>query len=155
VEVGGECEVDFTAEPTEGCAEVTVYFGAFANELCDISSYEWDFGDPASGPANTASGQDAEHTYTASGQYTVTLSAYDAGGTIEVVKTNFITVYDVPTAGFTATPTSGQAPLTVSFTDQSLDGGLSLTYAWDFGDPSSSNNTSTDQNLHGSSDRFE
>jgi len=48
-----------------------------------------------------------------------------------------------PTASFTATPTSGDAPLTVAFTDTSTAGDYSITgWAWDFGD----SNTSTLQN---------
>ena len=51
-----------------------------------------------------------------------------------------------PVANFTATPTSGTAPLTVNFTDTST-GVAPLTYAWDFGDPASGmNNTSTATN---------
>ncbi len=54
-----------------------------------------------------------------------------------------IFVFDVndlsvqPTADFTATPTSGEVPLPVQFTDASQGGATS--WAWDFGDGSSSN----------------
>jgi PKD repeat protein len=41
-----------------------------------------------------------------------------------------------PTAGFTATPTSGNAPLPVQFTDTST--GAPTSWAWDFGDGSTS-----------------
>lgn len=41
-----------------------------------------------------------------------------------------------PVAGFTGSPTSGSAPLTVSFTDTS--GGSPETWWWNFGDGSSS-----------------
>ena len=48
-----------------------------------------------------------------------------------------------PTAGFSGTPTSGSAPLTVQFTDLSTPGSSSITeWLWDFGDGS----TSTSQN---------
>ena len=45
-----------------------------------------------------------------------------------------------PTAGFTATPTSGAAPLNVTFTDKSEN--TPTSWLWDFGD----NSTSTAQN---------
>ncbi len=51
-----------------------------------------------------------------------------------------------PQAAFTQDNTSGTQPLTVAFTNQST-GTPTLTYAWDFGDPSSGgNNTSTQTN---------
>jgi PKD repeat protein len=42
-----------------------------------------------------------------------------------------------PTAGFNATPTSGQAPLTVQFTDSST--GSPTSWSWNFGDGGTSN----------------
>ncbi len=49
------------------------------------------------------------------------------------------------TALFSATPLSGNAPLSVQFTDQSL--GSPTSYLWNFGDPTSGNlNTSTLEN---------
>ncbi len=71
-----------------------------------------------------------------------------AGGTIGkvVVDDNFGIVYTdlvgalPPTAGFTAIPTSGAAPLGVSFADQST--GSVTGWAWAFGD----GNTSTNRN---------
>jgi len=50
-----------------------------------------------------------------------------------------------PVGAFSASPLSGNAPLTVTFTDQSTNG--PTAWAWDFGDPGSgSSNTSTVQN---------
>src|SRR5208282_2122614 len=71
-----------------------------------------------------------------------------AGGTIGrvVVDDNFGTVYTdlggvpPPTASFSATPTSGAAPLGVSFTDESS--GSVTGWAWAFGD----GNTSSSEN---------
>ena len=51
------------------------------------------------------------------------------------VKTNYITASTGPTAGFTASPRSGSAPLTVHFTDQSDPGTSDITsWLWLFGD---------------------
>ncbi len=40
----------------------------------------WDFGDPASGAANTSTGVNPTHTYLRAGNYTVTLTVTDAAG---------------------------------------------------------------------------
>ena len=45
-------------------------------------SYRWDFGDPASGRSNSASGLDAAHAFTGPGTYTVTLRVFDGGAQI-------------------------------------------------------------------------
>ena len=51
----------------------------------------------------------------------------------------------VPVGAFSANPTSGMAPLTVTFTDQSTNGPTS--WSWNFGDPGSgSQNTSSARN---------
>ncbi len=59
-----------------------------------------------------------------------------------MVKTNYITVNPKtpPVAGFAADVTTGKAPLTVTFTDQSTNS--PTAWAWDFGD----SGTSTLQN---------
>ena len=49
-----------------------------------------------------------------------------------------------PIANFTAAPTNGFAPLQVTFTDKSSDGGTNITNRhWDFGDGGNTNITST------------
>jgi uncharacterized protein (TIGR02145 family) len=56
------------------------------------------------------------------------------------ITVSLITSGTVPVANFTATPTSGTAPLTVNFTDQSANSPTS--WQWNFGD----GGTSTQQN---------
>jgi uncharacterized repeat protein (TIGR01451 family) len=64
-----------------------------------------------------------------------------------VTKTNFITIEAGPDASFSASPTSGAAPLIVGFTDQTVSTAGNLGWSWNFGDPTSgSDNSSTDQN---------
>jgi len=57
-------------------------------------------------------------------------TASGTGGSDKVIMENYITAYEPAVAGFSGTPTGGQAPLTVQFNDESM--GEVDTYAWDF-----------------------
>jgi PKD repeat protein len=76
---------------------------------------------------------------TTSATYPTTDSAYQK--TLYGTSKGVLTILtDKAVAGFTATPTSGYAPLAVQFTDAST--GSPTNWSWDFGD----NTTSTEQN---------
>lgn len=138
IEVIDSCSADFYAEPTEGCGPLTVYFGGTSIGACEITEWNWNFGDPTSGNDNTASGRNVEHIYAAAGTYTVTMTAVEADGDIVVTKEQYITVIGKPTADFDAAPMTGSAPLTVDFTDLSSTAtGTIISRTWDFGDPAS------------------
>jgi PKD repeat protein len=65
----------------------------------------------------------------------VSLKVTGPGGSDEEIKENYITVTTpppAPKADFLGDPTSGDAPLTVNFTDQSS--GSITEWSWDFGD---------------------
>jgi PKD repeat protein len=98
-------------------------------------AWYWDFGD-----GEYSVEQDPLHAYAGTGTYTVTLTASNADGQDTVTKTDYITVGVAGAADFSATPTSGNAPLMVDFTD--LSTGDILAWDWDFGDTG----ISTDQN---------
>jgi hypothetical protein len=51
-----------------------------------IVRWEWDFGDPASGAANTASGEQVTHRYTVPGTFTVQLTVTDNDGLAATVS---------------------------------------------------------------------
>lgn len=77
---------------------------------------------------------------TTPGRYTVSLNGMDTSG-IEVPGTNATFVVDVlPIADFTGSPVTGNAPLTVQFTD--LSTGPVSSYSWDF-----TNNGTTESTL--------
>jgi PGF-pre-PGF domain-containing protein len=121
-------EANFNTNVTQGYVPLTVQF-------TDLSKYatgwNWDFGDGASSPD-----QNTMHTYTAAGNYTVTLTASNLNGTAS--KTAVITALQpdqggnestvLPVADFTANVTSGYYPLTVLFTDTSQN---SISRSWD------------------------
>ncbi|MDT8306281.1 MAG: PKD domain-containing protein, partial [Anaerolineae bacterium] len=95
--------------------------------------WSWDFGD-----GGTSALQHPTHTYTTPGSYTVTLTVTDTetGQTDTLVRANYVTVIEpvALVAGFTATPTSGTAPLEVTFTDTSTPAEAADVWSWDFGD---------------------
>ncbi len=118
----------FNGTPTSGDSPLVVQFTDASTE--SPTSWSWNFGD---GGSSTA--QSPGHTYNAAGSYTVTLTASNAFGSDAETKTNYITVTQpgvAPTANFTATPTSGDFPLVVQFSDTSSDNPTS--WSWSFGD---------------------
>ncbi len=124
---------DFSATPTSGEAPVTVSFSDASTG--DVTAYAWDFGD---GGSSTA--QNPSNTYSAAGSYTVVLTVTGPGGSDTATCASCITVTDPPppppVADFTAAPISGEAPVTVTFTDAST--GDITSHSWDFGDGGSS-----------------
>ncbi|AKB46497.1 cell surface protein [Methanosarcina sp. Kolksee] len=132
---------NFTATPTSGDAPLSVNFTDASTGT--VSSYAWDFDNDGTVDSTD---QNPVYTYAVSGNYTVNLTVSNAGGSDSEVKTDYIVVSEplpgVPVANFTATPTSGDAPLTVSFTDAST--GTVSSYAWDFDNDGTVD--STDQN---------
>jgi len=75
----------------------------------------------------------------ADGNYLLTVTAYDKAanrntGSITVSVDNNATPAEIPVANFIGTPTSGTAPLTVTFTDTSTN--TPTSWIWDFGDGS-------------------
>jgi PKD repeat protein len=121
----------FSALPTSGTGPLTVVFSDLSSGGNGaITTWDLDFGDGyahASGPGPWT------HDYLTVGTYTVKLTVTAPGGTDTETKTGYITVTDanVPVADFTAAPTSGNYPLTVTFSS-ALSTGNITSYAWDF-----------------------
>ena len=80
---------------------------------------------------------------TAGRRYYFAVSAYDASGNRSGYSNEiaFTAASGAPAANFSASPTSGAAPLAVQFT--SLSTGTIGTYAWSFGDGTTSSAHST------------
>ncbi len=123
---------EFSATPTGGVAPLTVQFTDTSTNV--PTSWLWSFGD-----GNSSNEQNPLNVYAAPGTYTVSLTATNIAGSNTTTKTAFITVTAaavVPVAEFSATPTGGVAPLTVQFSDESLNAPDS--WLWSFGDGNSS-----------------
>jgi PKD repeat protein len=130
VRVTPELIADLRAEPSSGPAPLVVRF--IDTSAGGPTSWNWTFGN---GSASTA--RDPSHTYSSTGSFTATLSVSNkTGQSISASSTIFVT-NAAPTkvvAHFSANPTSGHAPLTVQFTDQST--GPVSAWNWNFGDGS-------------------
>ena len=111
-----------------------------------IQNYYWDFGDPSSGAANTSTLQNPTHTYTAAGTYTIKHTA-GVSTCNSAVKEKTFTLYDKPAVDISF-PDVCLQDSTQQFTAlATVNDGQTLSYAWNFGDPSSgAANTSTLQN---------
>ena len=128
----------FTANPTSGEAPLEVSLDASGSSDSDgnITSYEWDFGD-----GFTGSGETITNTYDSEGNYTVELTVTDNNGATDSTPETIgvsAPANEPPTASFSADPTSGEAPLEVSFnaSNSSDPDGSINSYDWDFDDGS-------------------
>jgi len=116
---------NFTATPTTGIAPLSVNFTNTSSG--DYTSLSWNFGD-----GNTSNEVNPTHVYTTKGIYTVSLTVSGLGGDDTETKTGLITVYENVSTQFNGIPTSGIAPLTVDFTNQTS--GDFTSQSWSFGD---------------------
>lgn len=130
ITVGLAPVADFDANYAYDVVPATVAFQDRSTGTTPLT-YIWDFGDGTSSKL-----QNPVHTYIRQGVYTVTLIVMNNYGSDTETKTNFIAVGLAPRAAFSASPTSGNAPLAVGFTDQSA--GNPDTWSWNFGDGGSS-----------------
>ncbi len=118
---------NFSTNISEGYAPIYVQFTDMSK---NATSWNWDFGD---GTYSTA--RNPVHTFSKTGKYTVILTVKNAKDSSSVTKTGFINVANslkLPVAAFSASPTSGNAPLKVIFTDKST--GSPTSWKWSFGD---------------------
>ncbi|WP_295883582.1 PKD domain-containing protein [uncultured Thiohalocapsa sp.] len=123
----------FTIAGATGVAPLDVAFTDASTGV--IEAYAWDFGDGGSSSQRSPS-----HTYASPGTYTISLDVTGPGGTSRATRPAAIVVsHAPPIADFTASSSTGPAPLIVTFKDSSA--GAVDTYGWDFGD----GNTSTGQ----------
>jgi PKD repeat protein len=123
----------FTQDVSSGNAPLVVRFTNQSQG--QISGYTWFFGD-----GTTSSETNPTHTFRSAGVYTVTLQVTGPGGTSNVSRQTSVTGINPPIASFITDKSSGPAPLTVVFTNQSS--GNITGYTWDFGDGQTNTQTS-------------
>ncbi|HHJ19688.1 MAG TPA: PKD domain-containing protein, partial [Gammaproteobacteria bacterium] len=126
-----------TATPTTGKAPLNVAFDAGASSDTEgpITQYRWKFNDGSP----LAFGKKVNHLFQLPGSYTVALSVEDNAGqtttaTRGIVASKTTPTNTAPQAAYSFTPTSGNAPLKVSFdASSSTDAeGAIKSYQWQF-----------------------
>jgi len=124
-----------SASPTSGEAPLTVNFTGSASGGTAPYAYSWNFGDSSS-----SSSQNPAHTYSSAGNFTVTLTVTDSASSQATASITITaqTQISALAASCTASPTSGDIPLTVNFTGTAAGGISPYAYSWNFGDGASS-----------------
>lgn len=128
-----------SSDVSGGPAPLDVVFSAFGSYDPDgaLGNIEWTFSDGGSYWGGTA-----YHTFYQPGTYLATLRVYDSRGATGIDTLQIVVGQQnqPPVAVASATPLSGNPPLTVNFTGSNSydsDGSI-VSYAWDFGDGGSS-----------------
>jgi len=132
----------FSGTPLSGTAPLTVTFKDSSSNT--PISWKWEY--QRSGISTWtqfSTAQSPSYAFTATGTYSIRLTATNAAGSNTLTKASYISVIAAvrpPVAWFTQDIYLGRAPLTVHFTDRSLNSPTS--WNWQFGDGA----TSTEKN---------
>ena len=128
---------DFSGTPTNVTAGNSVSFTDLSTGGT-ITSRSWSF--PGGSPSSSSS-PSPTIIYNTPGTYNVSLTVSNGSQNATETKNGYITVAQsttAPVANFTANTTSGCAPLTVSFSDQSSNNATSWSWIFNGATPSSS-----------------
>ena len=110
-----------------------------------VNAWFWDFGDPASGPANTSTLPNPTHTFTDTGVFNIKLRVSISGQCSDSI-TRPLRVYPGFLPGFLTSPALC-VNVPIQFTDTTYSRyGIVNSWRWDFGDPATLADTSHLQN---------
>lgn len=131
---------DFTANVTAGCRPLPVTLTDASTSDSALVEWTWDFGDGS--PTQTLTVPSVNHTYAASGFYSVIMTVKDVNGCVQTVtKTNYIQpTYPLPS--FVA-DTFACRDEVVLFDASSTNVAAPAVFSWDFGDGGSGTGVST------------
>lgn len=123
---------NFTTNKVSGSSPLVVTFTP--NTTGTVTGWSWNFG-TTSIPASTS--KIPTVTYSTPGTYNVKLTVTGPSGAATLTKVGLITVNaPTPIASFSATPKTGNIPLSVGFNDASS--GNVTSHLWNFGDGTTS-----------------
>jgi PKD repeat protein len=125
-----------TAYPVYGLVPFQVNFTSQGYDIYGgpVGNLNWNFGDGSS-----SAYQNPSHTYTTPGTFCVALIETNDDG-VPIAGAAVTITASTPALVFTANPTSGVVPLTVSFASQAVDSyhNAITSWSWNFGDGSTS-----------------
>lgn len=117
--------------PDKGCVPYTAKFN---NTSLGGIDFLWDFGD-----GSTSTDVNPTHLFVNTGTYNVRLTAIDTTTCNRTDTYTFaITVFSIPSAGFSFSPNPGEENKPTNFTNFSTG---AISYVWDFGDGQKSTET--------------
>ena len=140
---------NFTFSPNTGCASTPINF-TNTTTGCPGCTYDWDFGNPASGTSNASSSQSPSHTFVAIGNasstFIVTLIVESSNGCTDT-QTASITINQTPNAVLTEdvnfTQCLGVNDFYAYFTNASTGTGAGTNYTINYGDGSPNYSSTT------------
>lgn len=130
---------NFTASPTSGCANLTVFF---TNQSTgNVTGWNWQITNATTGATVFTSNLPNPAFLFQAGIYNVCLTVTGPGGlTNTFCRTNYITSNAPPVAAFSLNAPTGCSPHDVTFTDNSVQGTCPITqWSWNFGNATSGN----------------
>jgi hypothetical protein len=132
-----QIQVSINPQPTSGTAplQVTLYASWWGAPSGSTYSYTINWGDGSTTSSSTTSTTGTfTHTYSSAGTYTITMTVSAPGAQTGSASAT-VTVYAPLTiSSFSANPTSGIAPLTVSFSGSWSGGSGGYSWTLSFGD---------------------
>ncbi|MGQ3012676.1 MAG: PKD domain-containing protein [Flavobacteriales bacterium] len=131
----------------------TVFTGHALPNAGGISSYAWNFNDPASGAANSSSVSAPKHTYVLPGQYFVSFTVQNDSGCVRTL-TRPVLIKEGAYPDFTFSGVCYEGPTVFQNTTTFGNGVSPQSYTWFFGNGSTSNLFSP-QFIFGAEDSFQ
>jgi hypothetical protein len=123
-----------TSPPMVCPASSAALFTGTANYFVPAIGYAWNFGDPASGAANTGTGASAAHKFSNAGHFVVAFTAYFPGGGSDTTTQSFVACA-APSIRFSLPASTAAWGSPVAFNGEVLSSDSPVvSWSWTFGD---------------------